>query len=232
MGAYDKIFNVSLVVAVVMICLTAFLGLYIPEVGASVNNREVKAPLGSQSISMPVGLQTYDDNFWMPVENYTFTFGGQEFQIAPYENSHTAPSYFKMRIIEDNNLTTYDSVRHDLIYNKYFYYEAYANINPPNVYISVENAYNNWRTNRSVLCENIDNASHKENVSVGHMWLRIYWGNKPFKQFGFRDVVFGLFSFNIPLIPDVFSNIISSVFLFSIAFVTFAIAVKVAPFVG
>jgi len=232
-GAYSKIFNVALVVVFVMVGLTVFLGYYIPSVGASADVPEGDFALDKGSVKCPMAILS--DNNWYPENKGTVRVGGVTFDFLPQpDHINDKMILLAQEILSDGaHSSVYEVPLSESTDYTYIFHSDNVKLSTRDFYFNMSNIYFENETRWDVWAYNGSTGEY-ENKSLGSVEISVYWGGNPeyVSGIGFREVVFGLFSFDVPLVPDIFAMFISTVFMLCLSFVVFAVIIKTAPFVG
>ncbi len=227
--------------ATVLICVSTFMGFYLPSVSAQAGDVGGQYALDSETFDTSCGFINSDGEIFYPdekVDNVLIfnreikiyvlerTDGTFNLVVEEYpKNSSSSYSHSWIDIQSESDLTVdyyvFDSYAKDLENKKKDFYVSFDKFfsrdSPNSKFIDVVNVMNGRTSTRE----------------VGIVSGEISYGAKPYStQMGFKEVVFGLIGFNIPLVPEPINSIVSSMFLFSMAFVIFATLLKIAPMVG
>ncbi len=244
--AYDKIFRVSVVMAVIMAGMSLFMPYYV----VSAQTEQIdQQPRSRQEITTHLGEKTADYRIRKPWDNCRlYDLPNVNLQFNFYIDRTTGEVKTQFREVDqDRRMVTYFIQEFPLP-------DTSGTINPnlitatsryePNqgmsYYLDIEEIMlenENLTKNTWTVKEDFSTGENtKAYRELGQIRLTIYTETHPEldsgTRTGFLDVLRSMFTFRVPLLPDPLQAFIGAIMWTALGFVVFGALLKIAPFSG
>ena len=242
--AYEQIYKVSIVMAVIMSGMALFMPYYV----VSAETEQVQqVPRSKKEIVTHLGEKTTDYRIRKPWDNcrlYDLPNTNLQFNFYIDRTTDEVKTEFR-EVDEERRLATYfiqefplPSTSGVLDTDLISYTSRYKPNRGMPVYLEMEEIMleNEGLTKNTWTVKETDTDNIKAYRDLGQIRITIYTETHPDIESGTRtgylDVIRSMFTFQVPLIPQPLNIFISSIMWVALGFIIFGAVLKIAPIIG